>query len=340
MEALPHGLYEALLDEKLRNILASRPELRSVFGKIEADEEPARYAAFVASVVEKVLRNESDSNTRLLICNQIVERMAGDRTGDLLHRLVSTEKSVLLEITPLYYAKSGMPRPETSLAESSLFTGSPSDPQLVHELQQEMPSADSVDVLISFIKWSGLRLLMNAFEELPQREGRVRVITTSFMGASDATAIEWLARLPNTSVRVSYDVSRTRLHAKAYHFHRHTGFSTAYIGSANMSHAAMTSGLEWNLKVTAQDLPHIVEKFVAEFETYWNSSEFIPFDPDQPQHLREALSRAREVSTLPTVFFDIRPHAFQERILDALEAERLAHGHWRNLVVVPEPVRL
>lgn len=226
-----------------------------------------------------------------------------------------------------------MPRPETPLAESSLFTGSPSDPQLVHELQRELASADAADFLVSFIKWSGLRLLMSALEELTQRGGQLRVITTSYMGASNPEAVDWLARLPNSAVRVSYDVTRTRLHAKAYHFHRRSGFSTAYIGSANLSHAAMTSGLEWTLKVTAQDMPHILEKFIAEFETYWNSHDFVPFDPAQPQVLREAIAHARSRGVSPQVFFDLKPYPFQERILDALAVERHLHGIWRNLVV-------
>ena len=125
---------------------------------------------------------------------------------------------LLLEITPANYVDPGIPRPETSLAISSLFTGSPADPQLVHELQEEIRSADRVDVLVSFIKWAGLRLLMPALEELAARGGKVRVVTTSYMGASDSAAVEWWARLPNTQVRVSYDTLRTRLHAKAYHF--------------------------------------------------------------------------------------------------------------------------
>jgi superfamily II DNA or RNA helicase len=133
-------------------------------------------------------------------------------------------------------------------------------------------------------------------------------------------------------VRISYDTQRTRLHAKAYHFRRKTGFSTAYIGSANMAHAAMTSGLEWNLKVTAQDMPHILEKFNVEFETYWNSQDFIKFDADEPQRLREALKSTRTQSDIPIAFFDITPHGFQQRILDALEAER-SRGYMRNLVV-------
>jgi HKD family nuclease len=280
--SLPTGIYEALLDEELSSILKEHPEIRSVFGKIDPEEQPVRYAAFLARLVEKVLRLENDPVARLRICNEIVDRLASVQSAIFINDncLVAAEKPLLLEITPPQLAEGAMPRPETPLTESSLFTGSPSDPQLVHELGREMQSADSVDLLVSFIKWSGLRLLMPAFEEINSRGGEVRIITTSYMGASDAEAVEWLARLSNVSIRVSYETERTRLHAKAYHFKRHSGFSTAYIGSANMSHAAMTSGLEWNLKVTAQDMPHILEKFVAEFETYWNSREFIPFNPD------------------------------------------------------------
>lgn len=333
--SLPHGIYEALLDEELNSILQHHPELRSVFGKLDAEEEPARYAAFIARLVEKALRLEDDPETRLRLCNEIVERIAGNQATQFFkgNRLVKADKPVLLEITPPNYAQGGMRRPETGLVESSLFTGSPADPQLVHELGREMRSADSVDLLVSFIKWSGLRLLMPAFEEIAARGGKMRIITTSYMGASDAEAVEWLAHLPNVEIRVSYDTERTRLHAKAYHFRRDSGFSTAYIGSANMSQAAMTSGLEWNLKVTAQDMPHILEKFLAEFETYWNSREFVLFNPDEPMVLREAIQHARRKTSLAPMLVDMAPHPFQERILDALSAERGVHNCWRNLVV-------
>ena len=331
----PEGIYEALLDKDLKSVLQLHPELRSIFGKLDPEEEPARYSAFLGKLLEKALRLEDDPATRLRLCNEIIERIAsGSKTQFLQgHRLVPDEKPLLLEITPPNYAQGGILRPETTLVESSLFTGSPADPQLIHELEREMRSADSMDLLVSFIKWSGLRLLMPAFEEMTGRGGRVRIITTSYMGASDAEAVEWLARWPNVEIRVSYDTERTRLHAKAYHFRRKSDFPTAYIGSANMSQAAMTSGLEWNLKVTAQDMPHILEKFLAEFETYWNSREFIAYNREEPTVLREALKHARSRQGITPVFFDIRPHAFQERILDALESERLVHQQWRNLVV-------
>lgn len=328
------GIYEALLDEGLKAVLDRHPELRTVFGKLDPEEEPARLAAFVGKVLAKALKQETDSATRFRLCSELLQRFCQPPSAFLEdRRLVRTDRPLLLEITPPHYDKPGLPRPETSLVESSLFTGSPSDPQLVHELHQEMRSADAVDILVSFIKWSGLRLLMSALEELTQRGAQLRVITTSYMGASEPQAIEWLARLPNASVRISYDGERTRLHAKAYHFRRQTGFSTAYIGSANISHAAMTSGLEWNLKVTAHDMAHILEKFGAEFETYWNSQDFAAFDPAQPQVLRDAIAHARSRSFPSQAFFDLKPHPFQERILDALVVERNLHGIRRNLIV-------
>lgn len=333
---LTPGIYEALLSVGIHEVFARHPELRTVFGKIDTEEQPSRYSAFVAKVLEQALREESDPEKRLALCNEILSHVCLDPRRNHLekHRLVADPKPILLEITPPHYGSQGIPRPHTSIGESSLFTGSPQEPQLAHELLEEMRSADGVDILVSFIKWSGLRLLMPAFEDLRDRHVPVRLITTSYMGASDAPAVEWLAHLPNVEVRVSYDTERTRLHAKAYHFKRHSGFSTAYIGSANMSQAAMTSGLEWNLKVTDQDMGHILEKFSVEFETYWNSREFAFFDPQSPELFRAAIDRARNPrQNGPTVFFDLCPHPFQERILEALERERSSHDRWRNLVI-------
>ncbi|MCF6148270.1 MAG: DUF3427 domain-containing protein [Candidatus Kuenenia sp.] len=336
MDSLSTGIYDALLDERLRDALKSHPEVRTVFSKLDPEEQPVRYAAFIAKVIEQTLRQEDDPAVRFALCNRLIDLISNEanRSHFKKLRLVEERKAVLEEITPPYYSQQGIPRPVTSIVESSLFTGSPLEPQLSHELIQEMLSADGVDILVSFIKWSGLRLLRPAFEDILKRNVPVRVITTSYMGVSDPSAVEWLAKQPNITVKVSYDTDRTRLHAKAYHFFRKSGFSTAYIGSANISHAAITSGLEWNLKITAQDMPHILNKFCAEFETYWNSKEFVRFDPDNPHPLREAIRHARNPKTqLPIAFFDIRPHPFQERILDVLESDRNVHGHWRNLII-------
>lgn len=332
---LPVGIYEALFDSKIRDILQEHPEIKYWLGKIDPEEEPTLYARYIAKIAEYAFRTEETTHERRVLLNQILAYLSNTPKREHLkdHLLPEDDARLLLEVTPPSFNTEHYHRPQTPISESTLFTGSPSEPQLAHELVKEMRSADRVDILVSFIKWSGLRLLLPALEDLLQRNIPVRVVTTSYMGASDVPAVNYLHNMPNVSVRVSYDTERTRLHAKAYLFKRNSGFSSAYIGSANMSHPAMTSGLEWNLKVTESDMQLILEKFAVEFETYWNSGDFIPYNH---KDFTKAVSYARQQrgqGSPALALFDLKPHVFQERILDALAVERNVHGEKRNLVV-------
>lgn len=204
------------------------------------------------------------------------------------------------------------------------------------QLQREILSADQIDILCSFIKWSGIRILVDPLRLFVARNGtRLRVITTSYMGATDVKAVEFLQNLPNAELKVSYDTHRTRLHAKAYLFHRRTRFGTAYIGSANLSHAALTEGLEWNVKVSEYEQPHPWEKVTATFETYWNDAEFETYGPADRGRLEQALQSERRGDSAGQIVcvFDLQPYPFQKEILDRIQAEREVQGRRRHLIV-------
>ncbi len=325
------GLYEKVIDEELNELLRHHPDLKPVLRTLDDEASPHTYAQLVAQLVQQALRMSPPGN-RLGLVNRLIELLSATDGLEFLQRkrLLTADRNLL---TQLSSAGDALPRPETPLSVSSLLTGQGADPPLEHELRAEMMTADQVDILVSFIKWSGLRLLLPALEQLRAQGVPVRVLSTSYMGASDPAALEWLAKQPNIRVRVSYDTGGTRLHAKAYHLVRKTGFSTAYIGSANMSHSAMTQGLEWTVKVTAQDMPHILARFAAEFESYWESGDFEAFTELQFKRFRMAIAEGRRRDGGGPLFFaEITPRPFQLRILEALEAAR-QNGARRNLVV-------
>ena len=310
---------------------------------IDAAESPT----ILSQYLERVIRRALDACTgdqalqqRVAVCNDIVERLSTRvPEAELGGSTIPPQVEVLLALLDgptspdMNIDRLRELRPKTGLSQSALLTGSPREPSLASELKKEILSSDRIDILMSFIKWSGLRLIEKELREFTSRPNTtLRIITTSYMGATDLRAVSLLASLPNTKVRVSYDTNRTRLHAKAYLFYRDSGFTTAYIGSSNISYAAITSGLEWNLKVTARDAADIINKFVGTFETYWSDPEFRAYSLEDEPTLRKALGNERSTDQ-HQYLVDIRPYGFQQDILERLKAERELHGRRRNLVV-------
>ena len=259
------GLYEQVINNALNRELAEIPEARKSTAPIDTAEAAKVLAQYLTDVVQKGLEDVQDNGggleAQIQLANQIVNTIQNTtQEADFASLGVDQRAEQLLALLRdndprLATGKSAkeLERPETSIAQSSLFTGAIHEPQMYTELKKEIVSADRIDMLVSFIKWSGLRLIMDELRQFTQNGGELRIITTSYMGATDVKAIEELRQLTNTKIKVSYDTKRTRLHAKTYVFYRDTGFTTAYVGSSNLSNAAISSGLEWNVKVTKKD---------------------------------------------------------------------------------------
>lgn len=338
---LQSGLYEQLITTALRRELAAIPDERqsvAPIDKAEAAEVLSRYVAEVTrTVLDRMQESKLDVQAQIALVNRMVKLLAEDSEPSLAVDEKAEQLLALLKeqhpMLALGKRASDMTRPETSLAMSSLFTGAVHEPQMFSELKKEIASADRIDMLVSFIKWSGLRLIIEELTDFTQRGGELRIITTSYMGATDIKAIEELSTLPNTQIKVSYDTKRTRLHAKTYVFYRDTGFTTAYVGSSNLSNAAISSGLEWNVKATARDLPQTIRKIAATFDAYWHSDEFEFYNEDERDRLNQALKAEKYQGDRLQFLFDIRPYPYQQEILDRLLAEREVRGLYRNLVV-------
>lgn len=342
---LHDGLYEQVISRELDSELASTDKL-SQTAPIDSAEASKILSKYVAEIVEKGLENVKDNGGDLSSQVELVNRIVSTITSET-HEPEFDSQSVAQRAEQLLALmdkqnnilavneKAEIVRPETSIAMSSLFTGAVHEPQMYTELKKEIVSCNRIDMLVSFIKWSGLRLIMSELSEFTQKGGELRIITTAYMGATDVKAIEELRKLPNTKIKVSYNTKITRLHAKAYIFYRDTGYTTAYVGSSNLSNAALTSGLEWNTKITKKDLPETIDKIAATFEFYWNDKEFEYYDEGQCERLSKALKAEKFFDTNnPEMYtMDIMPYSYQQEILDKLEAEREVRGYTRNLVV-------
>ncbi len=343
---LKSGLYEQVINKEIDaelDILEDKFSQTALIDKAEGSKILTKY---IAEIIEKgfdnVRDNGGDVMAQVELANKIVATIINEtEEADFDMLKISERAEQLLALLDKKNSalslneKVQVIRPETSIAQSSLFTGAIHEPQMFTELKKEIVSSNRIDMLVSFIKWSGLRLIIDELSEFTKNGGELRIITTSYMGATDVKAIEELRKLPNTKIKVSYDTKRTRLHAKAYVFYRDTGFTTAYVGSSNMSNAAISSGLEWNVKVTKKDLPETIDKIKATFESYWNAREFEYYCEEQKERLARALKAEKyfDSNNEGAYTFDITPYSYQQEILDKLEAERTVRGHYKNLVV-------
>jgi superfamily II DNA or RNA helicase/HKD family nuclease len=344
---LPPGLYEALVTEALRDrIDALAVGLHPQRGALDTADAADRIALHIARQVERALRDVPEGRrvaVGLLLTRVLLDRMRGV-AGAESAEVAFDPREALADPGEVLHAVAGR-RPDgspepvevplTPLLDTTLLTNAPGEPSLRSQLRSEIASADRIDVVMAFIRRSGIRPLLEDLRRHVDRRGAqpgaLRVLTTTYTGSTEGRALDALADL-GASVRVSYDTGGTRLHAKAWVFHRVSGFSTAYVGSSNLTHAAQVLGREWNVRASAARNPDLVGKFAAVFDALWEGGDFVPYDPGRFQEERNRASRTDGGPVVMLSPLEVRPHPFQVRLLEQLELAR-RRGRHRNLLV-------
>ncbi|MFG1762915.1 DUF3427 domain-containing protein [Micromonospora parva] len=343
MTDLERGVYEHLITRELANQLQHVDPALIQHHKLDPADAHNALARHIATLAARALQavpgGDDKLHHQIEMANQIADAIAA------LSPKAATEQDQVTDAKHLLHAIAAPPtppaeptfpqRPTTPLSTGALLVNGRHQPRIGHEVNHEMASAESVDLLCAFIKWYGLRVVEHAIRDLIARGGKVRVITTTYLGATDQRALDRLKEL-GAEVKVSYETRTTRLHAKAWLFRRSNGTTTAYVGSSNLSKTALVDGVEWNVRISNIEQPHVIDTFTATFEDYWNDPAFEAYDAVRDsERLRQALTGERrddaptEISNL-----DVRPYPYQAEILADLDAERLVHGRWRNLVVM------
>ncbi|WP_369222997.1 DUF3427 domain-containing protein [Streptomyces sp. R39] len=337
------GVYEELVTHRMQEQMEqlSAAGWKAIDDKVSEESSPHVLARHISQAIGRRL-SQLPPDRRVAVANQIIESLASssaDPDPSEAVELIADGPRQLLALAekeaPGVYAV----RPLTPLSETALITNSPEDPSLGSELRAELATADRIDLLCAFVKWYGLRVLEDSLRAAKERGVQIRVITTTYIGATDRHALDRLVRDFGAQVKVNYEIRSTRLHAKAWLFRRKSGFDTAYVGSSNLSKAALLDGLEWNVRLSSVATPAVLNKFEATFDAYWNDIAFEPYAPDADgDRLDRALAQASGTGPstdlkISLSGLEVRPYPHQQDMLERLRIEREIRDRNRNLLV-------
>ncbi len=217
---LEEGVYEELVTAGLTELI-DLTELTTRLAAVDPAEAPEILARHLEKVTARALESVTPDR-RLGIVNEVLSRLIEATARATGADLVSAGPRLLLAVG------SDPPRPQNPLRRADLLINARQEPALHEELAAEMASADQVELLCAFIKWQGLRLLLDPIAAHLRAGRQLRVITTTYVGATERRALDELVAM-GAEVKISYETRTTRLHAKAWLFGRRSGWDTAYV---------------------------------------------------------------------------------------------------------------
>ena len=136
---------------------------------------------------------------------------------------------------------------------------------LYYQLLNSLKRADSVDIVVSFLMESGVRMLLGELDNALNRGAKIRILTGNYLGITQPSALYLIKHKFGEQVDLRFYNEKNRsFHPKSYMFH-YKDYSTIYIGSSNISKSALTSGIEWNYRFSSKTDSHNYEKFYNTF---------------------------------------------------------------------------
>ena len=188
-------------------------------------------------------------------------------------------------------------------------------------LKKELLNCKKFYFIVSFIKYSGIQLLINTFDELERMGIEGEIITSVYLNITDGKALRKLLSYKNIKVKI-YNNSKESFHTKAYLFQKEK-YHTCIIGSSNISQSALYSAEEWNIKITDNDFFNVYTKSMSQFEKLWNSNNAVNLSEDFINKYEEYKNRNEPQETfdynkLENTLGRISPNSMQKEILKNL----------------------
>ena len=176
--------------------------------------------------------------------------------------------------------------------------------QLIHSLKK----AESVDIIVSFLMESGVKMLLDELENALKRGAKIRILTGNYLGITQPSALYLIKRRLGDRVDLRFYNEKNRsFHPKSYIFH-YADCSEIYIGSSNISKSALTSGIEWNYRFSNKTDEKNFEKFYNTFEELFEHHSIVIDD--------EELKRYSKNWHKPSVSKDLEKYDITESVED------------------------
>lgn len=152
--------------------------------------------------------------------------------------------------------------------------------QLYYQLIQSMKKAESVDIIVSFLMESGVRMLLKELEHTLKRGAKIRILTGNYLGITQPSALYLIKRKLGNRADLRFYCEKGRsFHPKSYIFH-YADYSELYIGSSNISRSALTLGIEWNYRFSSKKDPENYAEFFHTFEDLFENHSIIIDDKE------------------------------------------------------------